>query len=70
MATEVISALVSYAFTHLNIRRISAEVEDGNIGMMKAFEKVGFKQDGIFESARVKNKQRITVRHFGIVKAT
>lgn len=70
VATEVISTLVNYAFEHLNISRISAEVEDGNVGMMKAFEKVGFKQDGIFESARIKNNQRINVYHFGIIKIT
>jgi len=68
VATEAIRTLVNYAFEHLNICRISAEAEDGNIGMMKAFEKVGFKQDGIFESARVKNNQRISVYHFGIIK--
>jgi RimJ/RimL family protein N-acetyltransferase len=70
VATEVITTLVGYAFEHLNISRISAEVEEGNIPMMKALKKVGFKQDGLFESARVKNKRRITVYHFGIVKPT
>lgn len=68
VATEVITTLVGYAFEHLNISRISAEVEEGNIPMMKVLEKVGFKQDGLFESVRVKNKNRINVRHFGIVK--
>lgn len=67
-ATEVITTLVSYAFEYLDISRISAEVEEGNFAMMRVFEKVGFKQDGLFEEARIKNKQRITVRHFGIVK--
>jgi hypothetical protein len=31
-------------------------------------EKVGFKQDGLFESTRVKNEKRINVHHFSIVK--
>lgn len=68
VATEVITTLVNHAFEHLNIFSISAEVEEGNIPMMKALEKVGFKQDGLFESARVKNGKRINVHHFGIVK--
>lgn len=67
VATEVITSLVKYVFEHLNIIRISAEVEEGNIPMMKALEKVGFKQDGLFESARVKKSQRINVYHFCIV---
>jgi len=68
IATEVITALVTYAFEHLHVCRISAEVEQGNVGMMKVLEKAGFKQDGLLESARVKNKKRINVHHFGIVK--
>jgi [ribosomal protein S5]-alanine N-acetyltransferase len=68
IATEVITAVVHYAFEHLNIFSIGAEVEEGNTPMMKAFEKVGFKQDGLFESARLKNKRRINVHHFSIVK--
>ncbi len=69
VATEVITAVVHYAFEHLNIFSISAEIEEGNIPMMKALEKVGFKQDGLFESARVKKTQRINVHHFGIAKS-
>lgn len=68
IATEVITAVIHYAFEHLNIFSIGAEVEEGNTPMMKALEKVGFKQDGLFESARVKNKKRINVYHFSIVK--
>ncbi len=68
VATEVLATLVSYAFEHLNISRISAEIEEGNVPMRKVLERVGFKEDGLFESARIKNKQRITVRYFGIIK--
>jgi ribosomal-protein-alanine N-acetyltransferase len=68
VATEVATTLVRYAFEHLNIFSISAEVEEGNVAMMKVLEKVGFKHDGLFESARVKKQQRISVHHFGIVK--
>lgn len=67
-ATETVAALAHYAFENLNIIRINAEVEEGNVPMMKVLEKVGFKQDGLFELARVKNGQRINVYHFGIVK--
>ncbi len=68
VATEVITAVVNYAFEHLGIFSIGAEVEEGNIPMMKALEKVGFTQDGLFVSARVKNEKRINVHHFSIVK--
>ena len=68
VATEVIVALLDYAFDHLNIFRIGAEVEEGNAPMMKVLKKAGFKQDGFFESARVKKGKRINVYHFGITK--
>ena len=70
VATEIITTMVHYAFKHLNIFSISAEVEEGNVPMMKALEKVGFKQDGLFESARMKGKQRISVHHFSIINTT
>ena len=69
VATEVITTVVQYAFEHLSISSISAEVEEGNIPMMKVLERVGFKHDGLFESARIKNAQRINVHHFSILKS-
>lgn len=66
VASEVVAAVVQYAFTNLGIVRISAEAEVGNIGVQKVLERAGFEQDGVFKSARVKNGQRIDVLHFGI----
>ncbi len=66
VASEVVSAVVQYAFTNLNIVRISAEAEAGNVGAQKALERAGFEQDGLFKSARVKNGERIDVYHYGI----
>ncbi len=64
VATEVISELVAYAFSNLDIEYVGANVEETNISMQKVFEKVGFKKDGVFENARVKNGKRINVIHF------
>ncbi len=66
VATDVVGALVQYAFQNLGIQRVNAEVEAGNIPMQKVFEAVGFLRDGEFKSARVKNGARITVLHYGI----
>ncbi len=67
VATEVVRAVVQYAFDTLGIKRISAEAESGNIGIAKVLEKVGFAQDGLFISARIKKGSRIDVKHYGIV---
>ena len=66
VATEVVSTIKEYTFNTLEIERISAEIEEENLPMKKVFEKTGFKQDGIFKNARVKNGRRINVLHFGI----
>lgn len=66
-ATEVVKAIVEYAFNNLDIIRINAEAEAGNIGIQKVLTEAGFSQDGTFYSARVKNSSRIDVVHFGIV---
>ncbi len=66
VATEIISELIAYSFKNLDIAYIQAEVEAENIPMQKVLEKVGFKKDGIFEKARIKNGHRINVVHLSI----
>jgi len=68
VATEVVIAVVQYAFTDLGIDRISAEAEAGNVGVQKVLSTAGFKQDGLFKAARIKNGKRVDVLHFGAVK--
>ncbi len=67
VATEVVTAVINFAFYELGVVRISAETEAGNIAVSKVLEKVGFIQDGEFLSARVKNGQRVDVNHYGIL---
>ncbi len=45
-APECISALVDYAFTTLNINKIEAKVEPGNINSIKVVEKLHFTFEG------------------------
>lgn len=67
VATEVVKALIDYAFKNLKIKYISAEIESGNIGMQKVLENSGFVSDGVFKGARVKGGKRIDVVHFSRV---
>jgi len=67
VATEVVTAVIDFAFNELGMVRISAETEAENIAVSKVLEKVGFSMDGEFLSARVKNGQRVDVKHYGIV---
>jgi ribosomal-protein-alanine N-acetyltransferase len=67
VATEVVGAVVKYAFGSLGIVRVNAEAEADNIGIAKVLENVGFVQDGHFVSARAKKGTRVDVKHYGIV---
>lgn len=64
---ETIQLVIDYAFNTLRLRRVSAEVEEKNVGAVAALQAAGFVQDGLFESARVKNGERINVIHLGMV---
>ena len=50
-AVEAITALCKYSFSDLNLNKIQAGCYEENIGSMKAFLKVGFKEEG-----RIKKK--------------
>lgn len=47
IATESISLVVKYAFNNLNIRKLCSGCYSDNIASAKAFEKVGFKREGL-----------------------
>jgi RimJ/RimL family protein N-acetyltransferase len=45
--TEVTSLMVTYAFATLNLNRVWLHVYEDNKGAIRAYEKVGFKQEGV-----------------------
>ncbi len=48
LATEAISILSYYLFTELGLRRLTAGSMATNPGMIRVFEKLGFKREGLF----------------------
>lgn len=57
IATAVISQLVTYIFSNLDIIRIYAEVFSNNPASMKALAKNGFQQEAILQKSIFKNNQ-------------
>lgn len=47
-ATEALTLIVSHAFNRLNLHKLYAGMVKGNEGSKIAFEKIGFKVEGIF----------------------
>jgi len=46
-ATEALKLIVDYAFTKLKIHKLTAGIYTNNIGSIKAFQKAGFKIEGV-----------------------
>ncbi len=55
IATEAVRQITEYGFARLGIIRIYSGVFDYNIASMKVLEKNGFKKEGIFRNAIIKN---------------
>jgi len=47
VATEAISLMVAYAFSELNLRKVTAGAYSINYGSIRAFQKVGFEIEGV-----------------------
>ncbi len=62
IATKAVELITEYGFDELNLVRIYAGVFDFNIESMKVLEKNGFKKEGIFKNAVLKN-ERICDEH-------
>lgn len=55
IASAAIELITNYGFNELTLERIYTGVFEYNVPSMKALEKNGFKQDGLFEKAIFKN---------------
>ena len=57
IATEAVKLITDYGLNQLNLVRIYTGVFEYNISSMKVLEKCGYKKEGVFEKAILKNGQ-------------
>lgn len=50
-AAEAIALLADHCFTRINLNRIAAGAVDENVGSIRAFEKAGFRREGVSRQA-------------------
>lgn len=67
IATQAVRLTVDYGFNKLNLIRIYTGVFDYNIASQRVLEKAGFKKEGIFEKATVKNGQIHDENRYSII---
>jgi RimJ/RimL family protein N-acetyltransferase len=61
IVTEAIEALTGYAFTTLDLVRLSADVFEWNDGSMRALEKAGYEREAKLRRAAIKDGKIIDV---------
>jgi len=68
IATVAAKLITEYGFDQLDYVRIQTGVFEYNIGSMKVLEKNGYKNDGVFEKAILKNGRFWNEHRFSKIK--
>jgi RimJ/RimL family protein N-acetyltransferase len=68
IATIVIKAVTNFGFNELNLHKINAGTYENNIGSIKALQKCGFNQEGLFIDEINFQGERINSLRFGLIK--
>lgn len=67
IATIVIKAITNFGFNELNLYKIIAGTYENNIGSIKALQKCGFNQEGLFLDEINFQGERINLLRFGLI---
>lgn len=68
IAYEASKLLIDYVFQNLPINKIYLEVFEGNLKAIKLYEKIGFKQEGLFKAEYFKNGTFQNVCRMGLFR--
>lgn len=68
IGNRVLKVVVKHGFDKLNLQRIWLGTSSLNIGMQKAAEKIGFKQEGILKNALYTNGRYVDDYIYGLIK--
>ena len=66
--TEVLKAILNYAFSEIELNRVQAEVFDGNIASVHVLKKCGMLFEGIARQKYYKNGIYIDTAQYAIIK--
>lgn len=68
--TEAVPLVCTYGFTHFNIHRIEAFVENDNLNCKKALHKLGFRHEGTMTDCEIKNGKFISLDIFSKLRTS
>jgi RimJ/RimL family protein N-acetyltransferase len=69
LGREALIKLLDFAFNHLNLHRLEAEVFDYNTIAKKLFTATGFKEEGRLREARYANGRYFDIIRYGILSS-
>ena len=67
---EAISLVCDYAFSTLNLNKLTAECYANNVGSLKAFKKAGFKEEGLRKKQYLYKGNYVDAYMLGYVRPT
>lgn len=59
IASEAVALAVKFVLNNLNITRVTAEYEEGNVAVQKVLERAGFLKKYFLKGSRTKNNKKI-----------
>jgi ribosomal-protein-alanine N-acetyltransferase len=68
-AKEACTLVLAHAFNKLNLNRVECGTLDGNEGMKKLAESLGFKNEGVRKGAVFSNGEYVDVYEYGLLRS-
>jgi RimJ/RimL family protein N-acetyltransferase len=68
IATKAVKLITDYGLHQLDLIRIHTGIYEYNTASMKVLEKCGYKKDGVFEKAIIKNGNIVNEHRYSIIK--
>jgi RimJ/RimL family protein N-acetyltransferase len=66
--TEAMNLILQYAFTELNLRRVTLDVFEYNLRAVRSYEKAGFRHEGRLRGAILREGKRWDMLFMGILR--
>lgn len=67
--TDAVRTMLKYCFDELNLNRVELNVFEGNERAIRAYEKAGFRQEGVKRQAMFRQGQYVDVIFMAVLKA-